>query len=114
MKRLFVFPTLAASLVLLPPALAAAQQEDAPSQRLYTAEGVISGVGSDEVELRTDEGTLDFELDDSIRIFRDGKRVGRKAIQSGDRARATYQESVDGVLDDEVLVRLDLETGTAE
>lgn len=121
MQRLFVLSTLAASLALASQAPAQrsatpgpAGNEQAASERLYTAEGIISGVGSDEVELRTDEGTLDFELDDSVRIYREGRRVPRQAIQSGDRARATYQESQDGVLDDEVLVRLDLEPGTAE
>lgn len=110
MKRLFVWSTLAASLVVPTAAL----PQDPAAGRLYTAEGVVSGVDGDQVTLDTDDGTLDFELDDSVRIYREGKRVRREAIQSGDRARATYQESQDGNLDDEVLVRLDLMPGTAE
>lgn len=111
MKRRFVWSTLAASLVV--PSLALARDKPLPEEpaagRLYTAEGVVSGLDGDQVTLDTDDGTLDFELDDSVRIYREGKRVSRAAIQSGDRARATYQESQDGNLDDEVLVRLDLQ-----
>ncbi|WNG32174.1 hypothetical protein F0U61_00065 [Archangium violaceum] len=111
MKRLFLFSTLAASLV---PALVYAQSEGKSLERLYTVEGVVSRVESNEVEISTDEGDLDFVLDDSVRIYRDGKRVQRSAIQSGDRARASYQESQDGALDDEVLVRLDLKSSPTE
>ncbi|WNG42662.1 hypothetical protein F0U60_00075 [Archangium minus] len=111
MKRLFLFSTLAASLV---PALVHAQGEGTSLERLYTVEGVVSRVESNEIEISTDEGDLDFVLDDSVRIFRDGKRVQRSAIQSGDRARASYQESQDGALDDEVLVRLDLKSSPTE
>lgn len=136
MKRLFVWSTLAASLAVPPAALArdAAKPdtpqgrqatgtsqasgkkqmpEDSSAGRLYTAEGIVSGLDGDQVTLDTEDGSLDFELDDSVRIYREGKRVRPNAIQSGDRARATYQESQDGNLDDEVLVRLDLMPGNA-
>lgn len=137
MKRLFVWSTLAASLCVSTSALARdavkpdvpegkqaagtgqapgrkQQPEDSSAARLYTAEGIVAGLDGDQVTLDTDDGSLDFELDDSVRIYREGKRVPRNAIQSGDRARATYQESQDGNLDDEVLVRLDLQPGNAE
>jgi hypothetical protein len=136
MKRLFVLSTLAASLSVPAQALArdavkpdapegrqaagngqatGKQQmpEDSSAERRYTAEGVVSALDADQVTLDTDEGPLDFNLDDSVRIYREGKRVPRNAIQSGDRARATYLESQDGNLDDEVLVRLDLLPGNA-
>lgn len=114
MKRLFAWSTLAASFLLPFPFLAQAGAEGSSVERLYTAEGIVSAFDADQVTLDTDEGPLDFNLDDSVRIYREGRRVPRNAIQSGDRARATYQESQDGNLDDEVLVRLDLEPGTAE
>ncbi|QRK11120.1 hypothetical protein JQX13_14220 [Archangium violaceum] len=111
MKRLFLFSTLAASLV---PALVHAQPEGKSLERLYTVEGVVSRVESKEIEISTDEGDLDFVLDDSVRIFRDGKRIQRSDIQPGDRARASYQESREATLDDEVLVRLDLQSSPTD
>ncbi|PTL77114.1 hypothetical protein [Vitiosangium sp. GDMCC 1.1324] len=101
MKRLFF--SLAAFLLLATQAHA-----EVSAQRLYTAEGVISSVDSGQVVLRTHEGTLDFDLNGSVHIFRDGQRVSAESLQPGEHARATYQESRDGVLDDEVLVRLEL------
>lgn len=112
MKRLFLFSTLAASLV--PALVLAAPPESRSLERLYTVEGVVSRVESNEIEISTDEGDLDFVLDDSVRVFRDGKRAKRSDIQPGDRARASYQESQDATLDDEVLVRLDLKSAPAD